>query len=117
MPFLRFKGFDKEMLTAFAPQLAERVSDLAGISPSKVKVELLHADFITDVPPSVEIAMFPRKQEIHDAIAQWLHERLQERGYERAHIYYVLLNPALYYKEGKPLKDYSFSAPGQEVLR
>jgi hypothetical protein len=109
MPFLRFQGFDKEVVERLAPGLAEQVAELAGISEAKVKIELLKAEPITDVPPSVEILMFPRKQDVHDAIAGGLHARLQECGYAHAHIFYVLLNPALYYKEGKPLTDYTYS--------
>lgn len=113
MPFLRFKGFDKETLLRIAPNAAQRVAELAGVSEAKVKIELLHAEAITSVPPSVEILMFPRKQEVHDAIAEWLHTQLREHGYAQAHIFYVLLNPSLYYKEGQPLTDYTYSVTFQ----
>lgn len=112
MPFLRFKGFEKEIVVRLAPGLAKRVAELAGISEAKVKIELLQAEPITEVPPSVEILMFPRKQEVHDAIAGWLHAQLKENGYANAHIFYVLLNPGMYYKEGKPLTDYTYSMTG-----
>lgn len=47
--------------------------------------------------------MFQREQEKHDALAAMIDAKLSECGYRRPHIFFVILSPALYYKEGKPL--------------
>lgn len=104
MPYLRFKGFQKDFLQNISPVVVDRFSQLANVAKEKVKMELLHVDPITNSPSSVEILMFPREQHIHDAIAEMLHRILREHGYSQTHIFFVMLSPSLYYKEGLPLK-------------
>ncbi|QHW34714.1 DUF1904 family protein [Paenibacillus rhizovicinus] len=103
MPFLRFKGFTASFLKQFTPSLVEEFSNLVKIPQEIVKVELLDIQIITNTPRSLEILMFQRAQELHDAIASKLHRMLVEFGYENVHIFFVILSPALYYKEGQPL--------------
>ncbi len=105
MPYLRFKGFDEEFLRQQVPLLVEEFAQAAAVPREIVKVELLRITQITDTPLSLEIYMFPRTQEKHDAIAATLHAILSRFGYQDLHIFFVLLTPSLYYKEGLPLKN------------
>lgn len=108
MPYLRFKGFDEEFLRQQLPLLVEAFSRTAAVPREIVKVELLSITQITPTPRSLEIYMFPRTQEKHDTIAAALHAILSRYGYRDAHIFFVLLAPSLYYKEGMPLQNISW---------
>jgi hypothetical protein len=103
MPFLRFKGFSREYLHTIAPRLAEEFSQLVGITKEIVKIELLLTEAITAVPHSLEILMFPRQQEVHDTVAATLNQMFCESGYDRVHIFFIILDPHVYYKNGEPL--------------
>lgn len=81
---------------------------MAAVPPEIVKIELLAIKQITDTPRSLEIFMFPREQQKHDHIAAGLYELLGHFGYRDVHIFFVLLSPSLYYKEGAPLKNISW---------
>jgi hypothetical protein len=105
MPYLRFKGFDKEFLQQQQTRLVEEFSCVADVPREIVKVELLNIAQISSTPRSLEIYMFPRTQEKHDAIAATLHTILSRYGYLNVHIFFVLLTPSLYYKEGLPLNN------------
>ncbi|UJF32472.1 DUF1904 family protein [Paenibacillus hexagrammi] len=104
MPFLRFKGFDKQVIESMSTSLIEQFCHIADIPAEIVKLELLQVERVTNSPLSVEIYMFQREQEKHDAIAAMLDSELSQLGYQ-AHIFFVILSPALYYKEGKPIKE------------
>ncbi|GGA10806.1 hypothetical protein GCM10008018_65110 [Paenibacillus marchantiophytorum] len=104
MPFLRFKGFPKDFITSVSSIMIQEFSKLTGVLPEKVKIELLHIEQINNSPLSLEILMFPRDQELHDDIVQALYRILDEHGYGDVHIFFILLSPHLYYKEGQPLK-------------
>lgn len=108
MPYLRFKGFDEEELQQALPVLVEEFSRVAAVPQEIVKVELLNITQITATPRSLEIFMFPRSQEKHDAIAATLHALLSHFNYQGVHIFFVLLAPSLYYKEGMPLQGISW---------
>ncbi|HXE97580.1 MAG TPA: DUF1904 family protein [Dongiaceae bacterium] len=108
MPYLRFKGFDEEELRRTLPVLVEEFSRTAAVPREIVKVELLSITQMTSTPRSLEIYMFPRTQEKHDAIAATLHAILSGFGYRDVHIFFVLLAPSLYYKEGLPLQNISW---------
>lgn len=112
MPYLRFKGFDEDCLRDQLPILVDEFSAVAAVPKEIVKVELLSVTRITATPRSVEIYMFPRPQEKHDAIAAILHGLLSGWGYGDAHIFFVLLNPSLYYKQGAPLGNISWLPNG-----
>jgi len=101
--YLRFKGFDAEGLRRALPVLVEEFSRVAAMPREIVKVELLNITQITSTPCSLEIFMFPRSQKKHDAIAATMHDLLNHFGCCDVHIFFVLLTPSLYYKEGKPL--------------
>ncbi|MFC0470385.1 DUF1904 family protein [Halalkalibacter kiskunsagensis] len=105
MPFLRFKGFEKKHIEAITPMLINEFSVIADVPKEIVKVELLEIEQITNSPSSVEIFMFQRKQETHDAIASMIYKKISKYGYDHAHIFYVILTHELYYKEGKPLQE------------
>lgn len=105
MPYLRFKGFDEGALRTFLPALVDEFSRVAAVPREIVKVELLSIVRMTDTPLSLEILMFPRTQEKHDRIAESLHALLSHCGYRDVHIFFVLLTPTLYYKQGMPLKN------------
>lgn len=105
MPYLRFKGFDEDFLQQQAPLLVEEFSRTAVVPREIVKIELLSITQITSTPRSLEIYMFPRTQEKHDAIVEILHAILSRFGYRDVHIFFVLLAPSLYYKEGRPLRN------------
>ena len=105
MPYLRFKGFDEEFLRQQVPRLVEEFSRTAAVPQEIVKVELLSITQITPTPRSLEIYMFPRTQEKHDAIVATLYAILGRFGYRHVHIFFVLLVPSLYYKEGRPLQN------------
>jgi Domain of unknown function (DUF1904) len=104
LPFIRFKGFETQFLQVISPEIVESFAHLAEVAQEKVKLESLQVEAITNSPLSVEIFMFPRDQEKHDAIAHMIHRILAERGFPQVHIFFVLLSPSLYYKEGLPLK-------------
>lgn len=112
MPYLRFKGFDEEFVRQQVPLLVEQFSRVAAVPREIVKVELLNITQITPTPRSLEIYMFPRTQEKHDAIAATLHDVLSRHGYSDVHIFFVLLAPSLYYKEGMPLQNISWLPAG-----
>jgi|GEM_PF-652825 len=103
MPYLRFKGFPRDFLHSIAPRVVEEFAAIVQIPKEKVKIELLLTEAITQVPLSVEILMFPRKQEIHDAVAAMLNRMLLEADYPNAHLFFIILSPSLYYKNGEPL--------------
>jgi hypothetical protein len=86
----------------------EEFSRVAAVPPEIVKVELLTITRITATPRSLEIFMFPRSQEKHDAIAATLYDLLSRHGCRDVHIFFVLLSPSLYYKEGVPLQHISW---------
>lgn len=109
MPYLRFKGFPTDMLRAIAPRVIEEFAQIVHIANEKVKIESLVTEAITQVPLSVEIFMFPRKQEVHDAAAAMLNRLLLEHGFDNIHIFFVILNPQVYYKNGEPLSSASHS--------
>lgn len=104
MPFLRFKGFAKNLLVTISPIVVEEISRIAEVSREKVKMELLQVEQITESPRSVEILIFEREQKKHDEIAAMLHHLLSSHGITDTHIFFILLSPSLYYKEGLPLK-------------
>lgn len=108
MPYLRFKGFDEEFLRQQVPLLVDEFSRTAAVPREIVKVELLSITQITPTPRSLEIYMFPRSQEKHDTIAATLNTILDRFGYGDVHIFFVLLAPSLYYKEGMPLQNISW---------
>ncbi len=108
MPYLRFKGFDEESLRELGPLIVEEFSRVAVVPREVVKVELLGIVRITSTPRSLEILMFPREQKKHDAIAATLDAILRRHGHGDVHIFFVLLSPSLYYKEGVPLKNISW---------
>ncbi|UUZ85372.1 DUF1904 domain-containing protein [Paenibacillus sp. P26] len=93
------------MIEQIAPFITEQFSDLVGIPRDIVKIELFHVEPITNSPLTVEILMFQREQEIHDAVASMIHTKLCDCGYPNPHIFFVILSPSLYYKEGKPLNE------------
>jgi len=103
MPFLRFKGFDKQVIEQLSPSIIEKFSNIVSIPADIVKIELLHAEPVANSPLSVEILMFQREQHVHDSIAAMIYEQLSEYGF-KPHIFFVILTPSLYYKEGKPLQ-------------
>ncbi|MBA4544418.1 MULTISPECIES: DUF1904 family protein [Thermoactinomyces] len=105
MPFLRFKGFDKQLVQKISPAVVKNFARIAEIPEEIVKIELLQIDSIQNSPPSLEIMMFEREKEKHDAIARSLYQCLSEAGYENTHIFFILLTPSLYYKNGQPLKE------------
>lgn len=109
MPYLRFKGFPTDFLRSVAPRVVEEFAQIVHIPNEKVKIESLVTEAITQVPLSVEILMFPRKQDVHDAAASMLNRLLLEHGYENVHIFFVILNPLVYYKNGEPLASSSHS--------
>ncbi|MCY9514325.1 DUF1904 family protein [Paenibacillus apiarius] len=104
MPFIRFKGFKQPFVERISSAVIHLVADTVHIPPEIVKIELIHAIPVANSPLSVEIYMFQREQEKHDAVASKLYALLQEHGYDQVHIFYVILTPSLYYKEGKPLQ-------------
>ncbi|NHN31919.1 DUF1904 family protein [Paenibacillus agricola] len=103
MPYLRFKGFPKPYLQTIAPRIATEFSQLVGVTQEMVKIELLLTETITAVPHSLEILMFPRQQEVHDAVAATINQILRESGYHLVHIFFIILDPHVYYKHGEPL--------------
>ncbi|MDB5052249.1 MAG: hypothetical protein JWM44_299 [Bacilli bacterium] len=105
MPFLRFKGFEKDLLKNISSMIIEEFSYIANVAKEIVKIELINVEQITNSPMSVEILMFQRKNEIHDEIAKMIYKILSEYGYKHTHIFFIMLTPSFYYKEGLPLKE------------
>ncbi|KLU64178.1 hypothetical protein DEAC_c38110 [Desulfosporosinus acididurans] len=105
MPFLRFKGFEKSIVKKISPFIIDEFSNIVSIPRDMVKIELLHVEQVANSPLSVEIFMFQRQQKEHDALASMIYKKLYEYGYKNPHIFFVILTPSLYYKEGKPLNE------------
>ncbi|MBA4602827.1 DUF1904 family protein [Thermoactinomyces mirandus] len=105
MPYLRFKGFPKHALERLAPQIVTHFANMAQVSEEKVKIELLSVEPITHSPRSLEIMMFPRSKKIHDRLAEKLNQLLNENGFKNTHIFFILLSPSLYYKNGQSLEE------------
>ncbi|NOV02090.1 DUF1904 family protein [Paenibacillus planticolens] len=104
MPFLRFKGFQQDFVSSISTDVIQEFSRITGVLPQKVKIELLLVEQLNNSPQSLEILMFPRDQEMHDRIAQEMNNLLAAHGFGEVHIFFILLSPHLYYKEGQPLK-------------
>ncbi|MED4603976.1 DUF1904 family protein [Paenibacillus validus] len=104
MPYLRFKGFPAPFVEQIAPAVVDQFASIVDIPKEKVKLELLQVLQITNTPLSVEIMMFPRAQRLHDELAAAIHDLLFAHDYRNVHIFFILLSPELYYKEGKPLQ-------------
>jgi hypothetical protein len=105
MPYLRFKGFEKDFVEFISPMIIDEFSIIATVPKEIVKIELLNVERIANSPLSVEILMFQRMNEIHDEIAKKIHKILSEYGFKQTHIFFVILTPSFYYKEGLPLKN------------
>ncbi|MFC7440498.1 DUF1904 family protein [Laceyella putida] len=103
MPIMRFKGFERERIKTLAPLIIDGMHEVANVPKENVKIELLHVEAITKSPQYVEILMFEREQEQHDAVAAMLHHLLCRHGFEQVHIFFIRLTPSLYYKGGTPL--------------
>ncbi|WP_054026491.1 DUF1904 family protein [Bacillus sp. FJAT-28004] len=103
MPYLRFKGFENDFLKFISPTIIDEFSNIASVPKEIVKIELLNVERIANSPLSVEILMFQRKNEIHDEIAKKIYKILSEYGFKQTHIFFVMLTPSFYYKEGLPL--------------
>lgn len=108
MPYLRFKSFDEEGLRRALPLLVDEFAQVAAVPREIVKVELLTITPLTATPRSLEIFMFPRTKEKHDAIAAHIYALLSRFGYQDTHIFFVPLDPSLYYKQGLPLQNISW---------
>ncbi|AIC95954.1 hypothetical protein BleG1_3407 [Shouchella lehensis G1] len=104
LPYLRFTGFSSERLQALAPVVIDVFSEIVHISKEKVKIERSTLEPILNVPLTIEIRMFSRAQSVHDQIASNLAALLREEGFETVHIYFLILSPELYYKDGVPIK-------------
>lgn len=104
MPYLRFTGFPKQELHQVTPALIDTFSSIVNIPKKKVKIERIQSEGIANCPLTVEILMFQRDQSTHDAIARDLNHLLEECGYANIHIFFVILSPSLYYKQGKALE-------------
>ena len=68
------------------PELQDEFSLLAAVPPEIDKIELLSDSQIAGTPPSLEILMFPRDQDMHNSIVAALHAALSRHGYQDAHI-------------------------------
>lgn len=104
MPFIKFRGFEKKDVLVFAPKIIKEFSGITEVTKDMVKIEISEVEIITSSPYTVEISMFKRDQEKHNAIATAIYKILSEYGYEDSHIFYTILSPSLYYKEGNPLR-------------
>ncbi|GAF22025.1 MULTISPECIES: DUF1904 family protein [Shouchella] len=104
LPYLRFTGFSSERLQTLAPTVIDVFSEIVHISKEKVKIERSTLEPILNVPLTIEIRMFSRAQSVHDQIANNLSALLREEGFETVHIYFLILSPELYYKDGVPIK-------------
>ncbi|ANX13931.1 hypothetical protein ABE41_018115 [Fictibacillus arsenicus] len=100
MPFIRFTGFNRETLEIFAPSLIEKIATIANIQKDTIKLELHKTEPLTQSPPSIEILIFPRDQQTFDSLSSLIYEILSKYGYTNVHIFFQLLSPLLYYKNG-----------------
>lgn len=106
MPFIRFKGFTGPQLEEVVPRITEQMALITKIPLERMKAERHDVQALTPSPASVEILMFQRDQEIHNRIASSMQAILEEAHLPDVHIFFNILSPALYYKQGKPLTDY-----------
>lgn len=106
MPFIRFRGFTGNQLEEVVPRITEQMAFVFNIPEERVKAERYDVQALTPSPASVEILMFQRHQDVHNRMASSIHGILTEAGVPDAHIFFNILSPSLYYKQGKPLLDY-----------
>ncbi|MBY0216550.1 DUF1904 family protein [Paenibacillus illinoisensis] len=106
MPFIRFRGFTGHQLEETVPRITEQMALICNIPRERLKAERYDVQALTPSPASIEILMFQRDQEIHNRIASSIHGILADEGLSDAHIFFNILSPTLYYKQGKPLTDY-----------
>ena len=112
MAHLRFKGFDEKFLQQQQSLFVSEFSRVSQVPQETVRIELLSITSINDTPRSVEIYMFQRDQTRHDAIARNLYDLLRHFGYPEAHIFFVVLLPSLYYREGMPVQSATLAQAG-----
>ncbi|MDR6725347.1 MULTISPECIES: DUF1904 family protein [Paenibacillus] len=106
MPFIRFRGFTGHQLEEVVPKITEQMSLTSNIPQERIKAERYDVQALTPSPASIEIVMFQRDQEIHNRMASSIYVILVEAGLPDVHIFFSILEPTLYYKQGKPLTDY-----------
>lgn len=106
MPFIRFRGFTGNQLEEVVPHIIEKMVLILNIPHERMKAERYDVQALVPSPASVEILMFQRDQEIHNRIAFCVHMILSDADMPDAHIFFNILSPSLYYKQGKPLLDY-----------
>lgn len=113
MPFIRFKGFNKEDVERLSESIIEQSSEIIEVPKQLIKLELLNIEAITPNPCTVEIYMFQREPDKHHALANSLYQIVSQAGYQDAHIFFVMLTEAYYYKEGQALTDYPYTQSKQ----
>ena len=116
MPFIRFKGFNKEDVERLSESIIEKSSEIIEVPKQLIKLELLNIETITPNPCTVEIYMFQREPDKHHALANSLYQIISQAGYKDAHIFFVMLTEAYYYKQGQPLTNYPYTQR-QQLLK
>ncbi|SHG06076.1 DUF1904 family protein [Ornithinibacillus halophilus] len=103
MPFIKFYGFNQETLQNKSNQIISIITDRANIKATKVKIYNAPDISITINPPIIEIAMFQRPIETYDSIASDLNNLFHDTEFHNPHIYFVVIEEKLYYKQGLPI--------------
>lgn len=106
MPFLRFKSVEKETLLAISTKLVDDLVEIVAVPRDYFSLEYIPATFILDgaianPTPLVEVAWFPRSQELQDQVAKCITKHLLKAGYSTVDIYFTKLKRERYYENGE----------------
>lgn len=106
MPLLKFKSVDQQKLLKISTDLVNDLVEIVGSPRDYFSLEHVEATFIMDgaivkTNPFVEVAWFPRTQEVQDKVAQSITKHLISVGYLSVDVYFVKLKRERYYENGE----------------
>ncbi len=102
---MKIKAIKKEDVCAISKELVDMLVDLLKCPRDYFVLEMVGSQFIMDGQdvaglPMVEVYWFDRGQEIRDAYAKILTDKVREMGYEQLDIYFFNLAKENYYENG-----------------
>ena len=106
MPQLIIRGMKKEHIQAISTTLVDELTGIVGCPRDYFTLELLETRFIQDGlevtgGPFIQVNWFDRGQAVQDAAAQAIDRAVRGAGYGHIEIFFVVLEEARYYENGK----------------
>jgi hypothetical protein len=106
MPQLIIRGMKKEHIQAISKTMVDELTSIVGCPRDYFTIELLESRFIQDGlevtgSPLIQVNWFDRGQTVQDAAAQAIDRAVRSAGYEQIEIFFVVLDEARYYENGK----------------